>query len=99
MSELNQIQYEFDSNVTLPTPRKMGYKFSGWYYEDKLVESGVWQIPNDCKLVARWTICEYHIYYELNGGTNSNLNPSIYTYETNDIVFASPTKKGYTFIG
>ncbi|MDY4145232.1 MAG: leucine-rich repeat protein [Bacilli bacterium] len=93
------IEVEYDSSFTLPVIEKEGYNFAGWYYNDELIESGIWQIPNDCNLVSKWTICEYHIYYELNGGTNNDLNPNIYTYETNDIVFVAPTKSGYTFIG
>ena len=39
-----------------------------------------------------------NITYVLNGGTNDPSNPSTYTVEDN-IVFASPTKTGYTFLG
>jgi len=41
----------------------------------------------------------YNINYNLNGGTNSSLNPSTYTYDTDDITLANPTREGYTFSG
>ena len=50
-------------------------------------------------LTVTGTAETYTITYNLDGGTNNNLNPSTYTIETNDITLASPTKIGYGFIG
>jgi uncharacterized repeat protein (TIGR02543 family) len=44
----------FDSNYVLPTPIRTGYTFLGWYNGDTKVESGVWDLPNDVILTARW---------------------------------------------
>ena len=41
----------------------------------------------------------YTISYNLNGGTNSSLNPSSYTENSDTITLQAPTKAGYTFIG
>ncbi|MDW7667310.1 MAG: InlB B-repeat-containing protein [Bacillota bacterium] len=40
----------------------------------------------------------YNITYNLDGGTNSNVNPSTYNIDDN-ISFQEPTKEGYTFLG
>lgn len=40
----------------------------------------------------------YNIVYELNGGVNSEKNPSTYT-TTDDIALENPAKDGYTFAG
>jgi uncharacterized repeat protein (TIGR02543 family) len=44
----------FGSDYTLPTPTREGYTFLGWYNGDTKVESGVWDLPNDVILTARW---------------------------------------------
>lgn len=41
----------------------------------------------------------YKITYILNGGTNSDLNPSIYTSETDTIVLENATRDGHRFAG
>ena len=41
----------------------------------------------------------YNITYNLDGGTNNNLNPSTYNIEDGNIVLGEPTKTGYTFGG
>lgn len=41
----------------------------------------------------------YNITYDLNGGTLSSTNPSIYTIETSEFDLTSPTRTGYTFLG
>jgi len=49
-------------------------------------------------LKAIWVIIDYNILYNLNGGINSEYNPSIYNYG-NEIDLYSPSKKGYEFVG
>ena len=49
-------------------------------------------------LYARWVPNKYNVNYVLNGGTNTGLNPSTYTYGTGAVVY-DPTKTGYTFAG
>ena len=45
-----------------------------------------------------YTRKEYHITYELNGGTNAVGNPTTYKYKDN-ITLLEPTKAGYRFTG
>ena len=93
------IEVEFDSYLQLPELSKTGYTFVGWYNNTTKYESGLWIIPSDIELTAQWTIINYNINYELNGGTNNVNNPSSYTYDSDDIVLEDPTRTGYTFLG
>ena len=52
----------------------------------------------DIMLYAKWTINEYTITYELNGGVNGN-NPVTYTVETSTITLADASRVGSTFDG
>ena len=95
----NTLVVTYDAEYTLPEPERIGYTFAGWYLEDKLVESGVWQRTENITLTAQWTINEYTISYELNGGQGVPSNPSIYTVESAEITLIAPERIGYTFIG
>ena len=47
---------------------------------------------------AQWEITNFKIKYELNGGTNHELNPTTYTIE-DKIILREPTRAGYNFLG
>lgn len=47
-------QVTYDSSFTLIVPTRVGYQFAGWFYNDKLVNTKVWSIPNNCILSAKW---------------------------------------------
>lgn len=44
----------FDESCSLPTPTRIGYTFEGWYYNNSKVSS-VWNIAQDCTLMAKWS--------------------------------------------
>lgn len=100
----NALAYEskdfiFDSTIVLDAPTRPGYTFAGWYYDTELVTSGVWKIADNITLVARWSIIDFNIQYDLKDGINDGSNPSTYTYDEEDITLADPSKTGYTFLG
>ena len=96
-----EVNVKFDSEYNLPTPTRDGYTFTGWIDEKSqgFPSSGTWNIDSNKTLTATWEIIQYSITYELNGGTNDKNNPASYTYDSSEIVFANPTKEGYTFQG
>lgn len=49
----------------------------------------------DITVYAKWTIVEYEIVYNLDGGTNNESNPATYTVE-DAVTFAAPSKLGYS---
>lgn len=97
--------WNFDQEVTLPSPTKTGYTFVQWEYgEAPLIliagEAGEGYAPDeDVTLNAHWNAINYTITYNgLNDASNSN--PSSYTIESSTIVLANPgTRTGYTFTG
>lgn len=93
------VQVDYDSNVELPVLTKIGYTFAGWFNQTTKYESGAWSVASDITLTAQWTVLNYRINYELDGGTNNPSNPSSYTYDSDDIVLGDPSKTGYTFLG
>ncbi len=90
------------STITLFTPTRTGYTFSGWY-SDSTLTTAVTQIAagstGNKMLYAKWTTVSYSIIYNLNSGTNSGSNPSTYTIAASTITLATPTRTGYTFNG
>ena len=90
-------------------PKKLGYTFEGWKTgtDDTVYKYGTqndtYTVPNDISgaitFIAQWSINEYKITYELNGGINAENAPVSYTIETDTITLPVPTKDGYNFEG
>ena len=93
--------YTVVDSYELPVPVKMGYKFEGWFTDDNFknpVSEIVEGSTGDKEFYARWSIVEYEIIYELNGGTAEILKEK-YTVEDDAYVLPSVTKTGYEFVG
>jgi uncharacterized repeat protein (TIGR02543 family) len=100
-SLVESITQDYSSTViALTNPTKSGYTFSGWYSDSSLkIPYTFTTMPaSNITLYAKWTIIEYSIDYELDGGINSSSNPRSY-YVTSNITLLDPTREGYTFIG
>ncbi len=89
--------------ITLQSPTKTGYTFSGWFNNAGLTGEAITQITQgsaaNVTLYAKWTAIAYTITYNLNEGTNHNDNPTGFNVETATITLQNPTKNGYTFGG
>ncbi len=87
------ITQEYNSAVTAPEdPTKTGYTFDGWD-----VEVPDTMPAGDMTITARWTINQYTITFDTDGGTV--IDAITQDYNTSVTAPADPTKKGYTFIG
>ena len=88
--------------LTLPTPARDGYWFSGWYDAatggNKIGDAGVAYNPNgDITLYAHWQEkIEYTVTYNANGG---NCGTSSATYQGTALTLPTPTRTGYKFLG
>ena len=51
------------------------------------------------KLYAQWTINQYHVSYDLDGGVNDANNPEVYNYFSDTITLKDPVKENYYFMG
>ena len=83
-----------------------GYDFVGWNTKKDgdgraYKESQSVNVDSDIVLYAQWSIHEYSISYELNGGSypEGRSNPSTYTIESETFVLYNLVKEGYEFIG
>ena len=89
-----------DTIGTLPTPIMSGYRFDGWYTKvdggDPISESTI--VKESTTYYAHWTRVSYNITYDLDGGVNSDENPSTYTID-DEITLINPTKTDYVFLG
>ena len=79
------------------TPVKSGYTFAGWYLGESRFNFDT-AITENITLTAKWTVDQYTITYDLNGGTAEG-NPDTYTVETDTFTLKNPTRPGYTFTG
>ena len=99
-SVVSQIIQNYDTNVVAPVnPTRPGYTFAGWFSEEALTNAYVFdKMPASAiTLYAKWTINQYTITFESNGG--SVVSQIIQNYDTNVVAPVNPTRPGYTFAG
>ena len=90
----------FDEYLTLPTPTRTGYTFSGWYSGNTKYSSGTWKTDGNVSLTAKWT-ARTDIPYVVNH-YQENIYDSGYTlYTTQNLTGTAdatiqPTTNSYT---
>ena len=93
----------YGGNATEPdAPTVDGYDFGGWYTTATCTGSSYdfsTAVNSNLTLYAKWTVHNYTITYNLDGGTNATGNPGNYTIESAYITLGSPSKTGYDFGG
>ena len=93
-SEVAPITQDYGTAITAPAdPTREGYTFTGW---DKTIPATM--PAGDMTITAQWTVNQYTITYDLDGGTAEG-NPDTYTVETDTFTLKNPTRPGYTFTG
>ena len=102
IEEGNPTTYTIETETfTLKNPTKTGYTFVGWLKEGEETPSTEVSIvrgtTGDLKFTAQWTINQYTITFDSNGGTA--VAAITQDYGTNVTAPANPTKEGYTFVG
>jgi uncharacterized repeat protein (TIGR02543 family) len=92
-SGIDPITADYGTEVTAPAePTKTGYTFAGW---DKEIPTTM--PAEDVTITAKWTINQYTITFNTDGG--SSIAPITVDYGAAIIAPADPTKTGYTFVG
>ena len=89
------------NDIVLANATKTGFDFLGWYTEslyDNKIETITKGSKGDITLYAKYEIINYSIVYELDGGTNSELNPTTYTVK-DEVALNNPTKENFHFSG
>ena len=63
---------------------RKGYTFDGWYidpeFTKRLNPGGI--LPHELTLYDKWSLIEYDITYDLDGGINSENNPKTVNIES-----------------
>ena len=89
----NSAKYVYNSEVTAEAePTKVGYTFSGWQEEIPSVMPA-----NDVTITGTFTINQYTITFDTDGGTE--VAPITQNYNTSIAKSSNPMKEGYTFTG
>ena len=107
-----QLAVSYGTSYSLPTPRKTGYTFDGWYNGTTKYTGGVWNELSNVTLTAKWTAKEYTVTlsdtaivpdevkvtfnYNYSGST-----PYVVTLKNNEALSYPPvpTRSGYAFAG
>ena len=92
-SEIAPIIQNYESAVMAPViPTKTGYTFAGWDREFPVIMPA-----ENITLKAQWTLSQYTITFDTDGG--SEVAPITQDYTSAVTAPADPTKTGYTFAG
>ena len=83
----NKQQVIFDSEFVLITPERTGYAFTGWYYNDDLVDATIWEIADNVTLKAGW-IANTNTKYVVNH-YQENINDDNYTFFESETLYGS----------
>lgn len=90
-----------DVNLTLSNdvPLRTGYTFAGWLGNDGKIysEGAVYTTNADLILTAQWTINQYTITFDTDGGTA--IGAITQDYGTAVTAPLNPVKEGYNFLG
>ncbi len=89
---------------SLPIPTREGYTFDGWFTQadggtEITIDNEPWE--EDITVYAHWTLIDYPITYDLDGGAlpAGKTNPNTYTIESAAFTLNNPVRTGYTFTG
>ena len=89
-----------NKDLILPTPKRTGFKFAGWYEDESCIENPVSKIvtPGNKKYYAKW-LEAYSITCKWNDGITADWATA---YDESDKTIKLPvgiTRSGYTFVG
>lgn len=91
----------YGEECILPIPEREHYKFMGWYdVETGLsILSDFWYLTEDMELIAKWSLVNYGIHYNLGGVKATNNNPHVVTCESISTQLQPAMANGYQFLG
>ncbi len=101
--ETESMDVEYGEEITLPTPTRTGYTFTGWEYGSSTITDMSYTVPDfgasgtEVTFEAQWSRESYTIEYDANGGSVSVASVDVEYRQT--ITLPTPTRTGYTFNG
>ena len=103
-SEVADITVDYGAGFDLPkNPTKTGYTFAGWFDNESCTGTAV-ELPEtmpakDTTYYAGWTVNQYTITYNGNGGTVAEVSTTADYGKEISKPTIDPTRTGYTFTG
>jgi uncharacterized repeat protein (TIGR02543 family) len=102
-SAVANISADYGDAITQPAdPTRTGYTFGGWYTDDGTFNDAyvfpVTMPAEDVDLYAKWTVNQYNVIFNVNGGSPTPANQQV-DYDDYISKPADPAKTGYTFAG
>lgn len=97
---VNPVTYDYQATTSAPVvPLKEGHTFAGWYSDAILTTSYVFNTmpAENLTLYAKWTINQYTISFNANGGSLVTALTQNFGSTINEP--SAPTKVGHTFAG
>jgi len=91
------------ASVTAPTPTRSGYTFLYWRdtasgdYLYSVNAGGSFTPPSSITMYARWSINQYTVTYNANGGSVSPTSATVNAGSS--VTLPTPSRSGYTFNG
>ena len=96
-SAVPEVKQNYNTTInTFAVPTREGYTFDGWYVGE-VKQNAPYTITSNVTLVARWTIRQYTVTFNSDGG--SAVPEVKQNYNTTINTFVEPTKEGHTFLG
>lgn len=100
-SENNPKEYTAEDDITFESATKADHTFLGWYLDDSYTKQITRIEPGkqnkDITLYANYSINQYEITFNSNGGTE--IESITQSYGTDVVEPDNPTKEGFRFIG
>ena len=95
-NSIADVSVTYGQDCTLPTPKRTGYTFLGWFDGEDKVESGVWNIARNTTLVAHWQANTYTV--TLDTATDEKIDQMEMIFDQ-PYTLPTPIRVGYTFDG
>ncbi|NLP48934.1 MAG: hypothetical protein GX345_08365 [Clostridiales bacterium] len=99
-SSVPSVTEDYGTQIAPPqTPTKTGHSFAGWYSDSGLTTAVTWPytVTEDTTLHAKWTVNQYTISFNANGGDGSMSNQFIDYNSTATLNENNYSRTGYSF--
>ena len=92
-------ELKFEESVTIESPTRRGYNFTGWTKTSGTLQDNVFTMgASNATLTANYTPVSVTLYFDANQGTVNPTSKTV-TYDATYGTLPTPTRNGYNFVG